>query len=101
MIFCFLALLSLFFFRKGKISSLMTVTAILICFLCIAMPPAIAQKVHHRSFMALRGSRAQTSGRELSFYSSYQMDTKEKRNYSPPPSYLHLARSCRMSIIIA
>jgi hypothetical protein len=85
MIFCFLALLSLFFFRKGKISSLMTVTAILICFLCIAMPPAIAQKVHHRSFMALRGSRAQTSGRELSFYSSYQMDTKEKRNYSPPP----------------
>jgi hypothetical protein len=77
MIFCFLGLLSLFFFRKLKISSLMTVTAILICFLCITMPPVIAQKVHHRSFMALIGSRAETAGRKLSFYSSYQMSIKE------------------------
>jgi len=56
---------------------LMIVTAILICFLSIAMPPVIAQKVHQRSFMALLGSRAETAGRELPFYSSYQMDTKE------------------------
>jgi len=55
----------------------MTLTAILICFLSIAMPPVIAQKVHQRSFMTLLKSRAQTAGRELSFYSSYQMDTKE------------------------
>lgn len=77
MIFCFLGLLSLFFLRKLKISAMMIVTAILICFLSIAMPPVIAQKVHHRSFMVLTASRALTEGRELSFYSSYQMNIKE------------------------
>ncbi|WP_459944470.1 ArnT family glycosyltransferase [Desulfocastanea catecholica] len=77
MIFCFLGLLSLFFLRRLKISALMIVTAILICFLSITMPPVIAQKVHHRSFMVLTASRTQTKGRELSFYSSYQMNIKE------------------------
>jgi 4-amino-4-deoxy-L-arabinose transferase-like glycosyltransferase len=77
MIFCFLGLLSLFFFRKLKITSLMTVTAILICFLCITMPPVIAQRIHHRSFMVLTKSRGETVGRKLFFYSSYQMNIKE------------------------
>jgi hypothetical protein len=55
----------------------MTVTAILICFLCITMPPVIAQRIHHRSFMVLTKSRGETVGRKLFFYSSYQMNIKE------------------------
>lgn len=77
LIFGSLTLLTLFFLRKLYVSSLITTSIVTVCLFCAVMPPIIAHRVHHRSFMVLLQSRAETAGKELSFYSTYPIDIKE------------------------
>jgi hypothetical protein len=77
LIFCSLALLTVVFLRRVDVASLITASVVTVCLFCAVMPPIIAHRVHHRSFMTLLQSRSETAGKKLAFYSLYPMDIKE------------------------
>jgi 4-amino-4-deoxy-L-arabinose transferase-like glycosyltransferase len=76
-IFSFIGFLSLYFLKKRKIIGLMSCTVVLVCVVCLVIPQVVAQRVHHRSFMILKESRAEIEGKNIAIYSSYEMDIKE------------------------
>ncbi len=76
-IFAGIAGLSLHYYRLKNILNLFITTLVFVCFFCLFLPPVIAHMTHQRSFMALTESRKFTRGRDLPFYSSYEMNIKE------------------------
>ena len=76
-IFIGIALYSFYFFKKKAIVNLFMTTVILVCSICLFMPPIVYPMVTQKSFMTLKLSRKDTAGQNILFYSSYEMDIKE------------------------
>jgi hypothetical protein len=66
-----------FFYKKRDIFKLFITTLIFVCAFCLFIPPIVTPMLYQKSFMTLKKSREVTQGRNIPFYSSYEMGIKE------------------------
>jgi len=77
LIFTVIVLVSCYFYKKREILKLFITTVVLVCSICLFIPPIVSPMIDQKSFMTLKMSRKETEGRMIPFYSSYEMGIKE------------------------
>lgn len=75
--FSAIPLIGYYFYKKREIFKLFITTLVFVAAFCLFIPPIVTPMIDQKSFMTLKKSREETQGKNISFYSSYEMGIKE------------------------